>query len=126
MPDISLTLTALAIVTGTNKLLVLQTTKGHYELPGFFIGKSDPALQALSHLIEKLDLDRYPQQTLYLIKAPIPKASKKDVFGIIRIVFIPRASPVDLPKSQFELLSKLINDERITPITRTVVNWLLQ
>lgn len=117
--------TALAIITEETKMLVWRNTEGNFELPGFVVAKEEKALQSLEEFISKLNLDKMPQQTLYLTAVLTGDLGSKRIPAVVRIIRLPEGSKFALDKAFFEPCSRIITRKRVSPLTKLVAEWIL-
>lgn len=119
-------LVALGVVSGNNRLLVIETSPGRLELLGVASVKEEQATSQISQLISELGLEQSPQKTLYLPQLKDPKAPKKSGIGVIHLVHLAKGRRIELPNSRFEQIQKLAVMTEASLMVRAVAQWLLQ
>ena len=124
VPQSSVLATAVALIIDKAKMLVRETSKGTFELPGLKVASNDNALQNLETLVHKLDVGEQPQQTLYLSQFPIDESRKKSVPVIVRIIHVNTTEVPSFLEGTFHPLSKLRGHTHASALTQAVAQWL--
>ena len=119
-------LIALAILVKEKRLLVIKNSKGQFELPGLTLAPAEKAVSLIEKMVADLSLDEQPQQILYLTRLPPQKAHRKAAMGVIKLIHLERAMRLDLSNCHYEMLSALMTDNHVTPLTRFVSEHLTQ
>jgi len=126
MEKASTLLIGLGVVSGKNRLLVIQTSSGRLELLGVTSISEEQVTNRINQLISELGLEQNPQETLYLPQVKDTKALKESKIGVIHLVHLAKGQQIDFPNSRFEYTQKLSEMKKASALVRAVAQWLLQ
>lgn len=115
----------IGIVVDEKKLLVCETPEGKLELPAFIVAKAKKAISILNKELIRWDLIEHPQQTLYLTAVPLNTRPEKTVMGLIQIIRFSTKPEFVIPKSRYEFIDQLWDNEQATALTQAVTQWLI-
>ncbi|MFX0167740.1 MAG: hypothetical protein ACFE89_08520 [Candidatus Hodarchaeota archaeon] len=124
MPTPPILVAAVAVIVDKSKMLVWETPDRFLELPGFIVARTEKAIRSLTETIRKLELSSVPQQTLYLRQVSLFGARRKSVLALVRVIHVKSEKTPSFQKGRYEAFSKLQENQRASPLTRLIAQWM--